>query len=383
MDKHQIPVIRSADLQKSGVPTYVGVISASTLNELYDVPERDVAKGTGYQRVPGDTRVKKLAKAIEGKKVDLPTAVLLNVREPVPQNFVRNANVNGFANISIMDLSVLMSSPGNKLYVVDGQHRVKAIEKALESMGGNPNLKIPFVCMVGADENVEMWQFYIVNSNAKAVGTDLTYNLMRERAKHDPEFMKGLIEKGDKWKVIADEIVQALSERSVWKGLIKLANAKKLNTTVPSASFVKSLKPLLTNQGVFEDLKLEQRLQLLEAYWKGIEKYYLASGAKLEERGQYSLFKGIGVSVMNGMLPRFIEHIRSNGDSLFSADAYSKLVEPFFNNLEGDNGLEEPVSGMDYWRAGPAGVVGTFTGGSGQNVLIDRLKTKLPENTYK
>ncbi len=383
MNTLQIPVIRGANLQGSNIATYVGVISATTLKDSYDVPYRDVIKGTGYQRIPAPARVRKLANEIKAKKVDLPTAVLLCVRSPIPQNFIRNANVNGFSNLSVMDLSALNSSSDKRIYVVDGQHRILAIEKALEDMEDNPNLKIPFVCMVGADESTEMWQFYNINKNAKPVATDLVYSLMREKAENDPEWEEDLTAKGRKWEVIADKIVVDLSQRSVWGGLIRLANTEKLSSIVPSASFIKSLQPLLTHSPVFRALDSERRLQLLEAYWKGIEKYYLSSGAKLEDRGKYGLFKGIGVTVMNKLLPDCIEGVRNNKDSLFNADAYNKLISPVFNEMEGVNGKEKAVSGIDFWLSGSSGAVGSFTSGAGQRILIDRLKSKLPETTYE
>ena len=46
---------------------------------------------------------------------------------------------------------------------------------------------IPFVCMIGAGERQEMEQFYVVNSNAKSVRTDLAMDLLKQRAESDPD----------------------------------------------------------------------------------------------------------------------------------------------------------------------------------------------------
>ena len=45
---------------------------------------------------------------------------------------------------------------------------------------------IPFVCVLGASEREEMEQFYVVNSTAKSVRTDLAYDLLKQRAENDP-----------------------------------------------------------------------------------------------------------------------------------------------------------------------------------------------------
>ena len=44
------------------------------------------------------------------------------------------------------------------------------------------NFEIPFVCMLGADEREEMEQFFVVNSTAKSVRTDLALDLLKQRA---------------------------------------------------------------------------------------------------------------------------------------------------------------------------------------------------------
>ena len=40
--------------------------------------------------------------------------------------------------------------------------------------------------MIGADETEEMTQFYVINSTAKSVRTDLALDLLKQRAENDP-----------------------------------------------------------------------------------------------------------------------------------------------------------------------------------------------------
>src|SRR5574341_1127076 len=65
-------------------PMVLGVITAGTLVDLYTIPRRDPRKKTGYQRDVSDTRVNRLMKDLRENRVDLPTAVLLNLRTYKP-----------------------------------------------------------------------------------------------------------------------------------------------------------------------------------------------------------------------------------------------------------------------------------------------------------
>jgi DGQHR domain-containing protein len=128
----------------------------------------------GYQRRPQEARINQLASDLRKGRVDLPTAVLLNIRNREARDAVQDG---------ILRLDLLFSSTGlgSMLYVVDGQHRVLALEKLIEE---NPDLwgafMVPFVCMLGAREDEEMRQFHIVNSTAKSVRTDLALQLLED-----------------------------------------------------------------------------------------------------------------------------------------------------------------------------------------------------------
>jgi hypothetical protein len=80
-----------------------------------------------------------------------------------------------------------------ELYVVDGQHRTAALCELVEEdpVAWSP-FSLPFVCMSGASERQEMGQFYVVNSTAKSVRTDLAYDLLKQRAESDPGLARAL-----------------------------------------------------------------------------------------------------------------------------------------------------------------------------------------------
>src|SRR5579864_2144933 len=188
---YEIAVQVTYTLRKK-TPMVVGVMGAGTLAEHHFIPRRDTRKKTGYQRELATARVNRLVKELTNRTVDLPTALLLNLRD-----FKTGVNL-----VERDGRNYLRLHDSELLYVVDGQHRVEALNRLVqtEPTRWSP-FEIPFVCMLGATEREEMEQFYVVNSTAKSVRTDLALDLLRQRAETDPEVMESLLEHGASWKV--------------------------------------------------------------------------------------------------------------------------------------------------------------------------------------
>jgi DGQHR domain-containing protein len=265
-------------------------------------------------------------------------------------------------------------------FVVDGQHRILALEKLIEDDNGEGKWRdfmIPFVCMIGADENEEMDQFYIVNSKAKSVRTDLAYALLKERADRNGEVMEALVERGREWQVEGQTLVERIAETSpVWRHRIRFPAMNKDDTTISNTSLVNSLKPLVNDSPLFKRASVEQRLKILDAYWQGIRSCMREA---FDDPTNFSIQKGIGVIVMHEILPDVIELIRSQGGSLVDPDSYHLILEPMLDALEGDSGLGEPVKGTDFWRASVSGAAGSFSSSAGRRVLIAKTRQLLPD----
>ena len=376
MNHTQIPVIKSTEL-RDGITTVVGVITADLLVNLARVPERNHLKKTGYQRKASLPRVRRLANELAHKKVDLPTAILCNIRDIAPADLLTR-HEDGDTYMLNLDAD---SHKGKdlSLYIVDGQHRMKALEEAMQNGIKLHNFKVPFVCMLGADENKEMEQFHVVNSNAKSVPTDLALELLRARADNNPAFLDDIIKAGKKWQIEAERTTENLAKHSqIWKDRIRMPNMPKANTTIGSASMVRSLGTLFRHATIFSAIKDEQQqVQIIDAYWQGIRSI-LRDPFDLPK--DYSIQKGVGVRVLHGILPIVVEHVRSKGDSIYSKEAYAVILEDLLTeDLEGPNGVGAPVSGEAFWRSGKEGAIGTYSSEAGIHALIETMKTLLPE----
>ncbi|MCY3878377.1 MAG: DGQHR domain-containing protein [Rhodobacteraceae bacterium] len=369
-DSELIPVVEGYPL-RSEVKTVCGSIPVELLLDHFTIPYRDALQKTGYQRRPQTARITKFASALRAERVDVPTSLLLNLRGRKTGPFLRRES--GKLYLAICDL------PG-KLHVVDGQHRVLAFKQLhSEDKGKWGAVKLQFVLMLGADENEEMEQFYTVNTTAKSVRTDLALDLLKHQADQDGRVLEEVIQRGQKWRVDGQSIVDALNQNSpIWRRKIRLANADKAESVIPAASFVISLRPLLVGSAFFAALSQEQQVRLLNAYWQGIREAMRPPFD--EDPNDYALQKGVGVAAMHDLLVAVIEHVRSAGASVFDATAYEPIVNKVFSTIEGDNVDGEPVSGQEFWlSAKRGGAAGSYSSSAGKRVLFAKLRAALPD----
>lgn len=374
MNQSEMHVVRGPTL-RGKIMTVVGVMPAEVLALHHNVPHRNVLKQTGYQRNPTESRITQLAREIERRRVDLPTSVLLNLRNAKEDDVLEKNGADGY----FLRLDPDKASNEHRLFVVDGQHRIRALQKAIDDYETDvQNLKIPFVCMIAADEHNEMEQFHVVNSNAKSVPTDLAYNLMKARAEHDPDFAERMEERGRKWEITAQTLTERLATcSSTWKDRIRLPNSPKGDTTVPSASFVKSLKPLLTQTALFRGIKSpEKQAQVIDTYWRAIRRVLPES---FESPSKYNIQKGVGVQALHAIFPVVLDLARSDGGSLFKPESYVPFLDKALNGIDGLNGEGESVQGADFWKTGRMGAAGMFSGAAGKTRLTEYLQLELPE----
>ena len=373
MNVSEMHVVRGPTL-RGKITTVVGVMPAKVLVQHHRVPHRDPVQETGYQRNPAGTRITRLAREIKNNQVDLPTSVLLNLRNVQDEQVLTKDGSDSY----LLCLDPEKSAADHRLFVVDGQHRIRALQRAMEDGADVSNIKIPFVCMIGADEMHEMEQFHVVNSNAKSVPTDLAYDLLKARAESDSDFARRLEERGKKWEVDAQSLTKHLAtSSSTWKGRIRLPNMAKGETIVPSASFVKSLKPLLTQTILFQGIRsLERQAQTIDAYWRAIRRVLPDA---FENPSSYSIQKGLGVNVLHGIFPIVLDLARSGGGSLFEPTSYEPIMNKSLERLQGFNGEGDTVQGAEFWRTGRAGAVGSYSSAAGQRRLVEYLQADLPE----
>jgi DGQHR domain-containing protein len=363
----QIPIVQGQTLL-TGTRMVVGFMPTGILIPgFFEIPWYNTKTKKGYQRLPQDSRIKQLANDLRDSRADLPTAVLLNIRGREAKAVLKGTHI---------DVAELKAN-GHKFHVVDGQHRILALEKLMgENAEQWAHFFIPFVCLVGADEEEEMNQFYIVNSTAKSVKTDLAYALLRSRAESDPKVLEALQERGREWQVTGQTLVERLATESLlWKHRIRLPTMDKGETTVSSSSMVASLKPLL-NSPYFGALKPSQQLRVLEAFWQGVREVLREA---FDDPTKYSLQKGVSVMVLHNVLPYVLEIVKSRGLLITDGESYQAILTEALTKLDGENAEGMPVTGVDFWAEAPRGAAGSYSSSAGRRTLIAKIKQRLPE----
>ncbi len=359
----EIPVIEGQKLRQ-GRQILLGRITVAQLAARYRVPYRNWATRTGYQRPPSTTRINQLKANLAANRVDLPTAVLLSLRD-----------YKKAANLVQRGEHLFLVLTDEILYVVDGQHRIvsliKLYEKDPERWG---SYAIGATILLGAGEKEEMEQFYVVNSTAKSVRTDLAFDLLKQQAESNPLLREELDERGHGWKVDGQTLVEELAKTSVWKGRVRFPNEEPGDTVIGSAAMVNSLRPLLVT-AYFQMITTPNQTAILDAYWQGIRMVLLDA---FHEPERYAVQKTLGANALHNVLVAVLEYIRSAGMSVTDPEVYADIMRDPLLELDGETAAGEVASGITFWLSGPDGAAGQFSSNAGQRVLTARLRRALP-----
>ena len=352
----------------------IGSISTSKLAKLYRVDRLNQKNNPdGYQREPVLTRVNSLVKELKAKRVDLPTAILLNLREFQPSKHI--SNDGGMpTNLVLCEY--------DHLYVVDGQHRVESLIALFEE---NPDVwgsyAIPFVCLLGADLNSEMTEFHVVNSNAKSIGTGLAMELLKRRAEASEIVRDQLVETGRVWIDTASKLTDALKKTELWTGKIQFPGQSKTGTLITNNGMVTSLRPLVEQPGYFQSVgDPVQQSRILDAYWKGIKTVLPETMA---EPDRFNLQRTLGTTALHGVLVNVLAVMVSQGLSVLEPERYADIMRNPLIELGETNAEGAFVQGADFWRRGSEGASGLFNGRPGTRVLQSKIKEHLPNSTVR
>ena len=231
------------------------------------------------------------------------------------------------------------------------------------------------MALLGASISEEIKQFYVVNSTAKSVRTDLALDLLKQRAETEPG-VRGRAHR-DRRDVEGPRPgpYGTLDNLPVWTGRIRFPNDPSAQTTLRSSGMVASLKPVLATP-YFGGLATEKQLSILDSYWRGLRKVL---PEVWEAPTEYVLVKSTGVMVMHLLLVSVIEYLRSAGRSLLEPESYADVLQDALSELEGDTASGNPARGAEFWLAGPEGAAGSYSSNAGRRVLVARLRSSLPE----
>lgn len=365
--------VRAIRFEQNGRVFYTTVVPADEIIQRSrvdlwsaDVPDEEA----GYQRAPMATRLRDMANYIEEDDAILPVGGLLNARSESESAY---GQVLGFEpdaahNGTVQSGWLTIPSEATPLFIVDMQHRLLGIERAIYEDSRSELADFPVVVTIadGLSKLEEIEQFELINTTQKKVRTDLARRLMSMQLS-DPDTALKFDQKGRKWEARGPKIADWLNRNSeIWRDAIMPPN--KMKRQMPTAltketSFVTSLKPILQTP-VFQRTDDEQVATLIDRYWHAVRNIWPEPFKRPDE---HVIHRTSGVFSLHQLMPEVFELAR--------ADAHAPTTDRMTEVIDRWHRL-----GDDFWareREDGAARYGTSMGAFSR--LAAELRKELPE----
>ncbi len=315
---------------------YITYMSAGQLADLTKV-KVDLFKQEneeGYQREILDKHSEEFAKYISYAKGISPLSILINIRDKI--NFKKETGSFG----------KLIVPEGSTMWIVDGQHRRKGLEIAINKMKEFSDFQIPVIIMNFKTSYEEAKQFIIINRTQKGVRADLAERFLSRLFDESEEIisqMPSAITRGITWIPKSIEVSEMLNDRKdgPWYNKIRFPNEPKLGTLASQKSFTDSLKSIITND-LFESYTSKEIAEILNRYWSAVRSLCPEAFSVPED---HFIQKTTGIFTLHRLFP---------------------LVASFCGDKLNETKIKEVLSKMDrgmnseYWSEdGEAGLAGT------------------------
>ncbi len=291
--------------KRPDVNLYVTAISLRDLLGRFDSDTYSSDNQSGYQRPVTQSRLRKISHYVREEEGTLPTSIVLCVRQP---NRARFESTDGATGTLTIDAGIPM-------WVVDGQHRLYGLRRALEKDKAKWLLdyQLPVVIVDGIDAYEEMRTFHVINTRHKGVPTDIVdRHLLIMREAEGPALIEREGEKNylrGRATLLADRMND--DESSPWRGLIRMpGDPPKPEYMLKQHSFVTSLEPVLRD-GFVKRVSDEEAAQLLLNYWNAARSIWKTA---FETPKDYVLQRPLGAGVLHQILPDILDICRASDD---------------------------------------------------------------------
>lgn len=278
---------------------YVTSIPAIELVERCAIDRWTPGNARGYQRLPQKNRFKaKPGTIVRYLTKDLgcfPTAVLVNVRGNLTYTMEQDLGWSSIGRLEIDD--------SEKLWLLDGQHRVEALRRAKATNSKFENYPVVVSILHLPNRFDELMHFYLVNRRQRRVPIDLVnkhlQQMLRERGESWLQEFEG---KAGLYRGKAAEIVDMLNNdpRSIWKGRIRqVTEIRRDEHLVRDQKMIKLIADILRTKECAR-LTNEEAADLLVDYWNSLKRLF--PGAFADPRA-YTLLGDQGITSLHMLFP--------------------------------------------------------------------------------
>jgi len=344
---------------------YIFKLSTEELLSSYTISSYDSAKESGYQRPPIESHYKKIARYLADFEQILPMSIIAAATK---------TDISYQGNVLTIQ---------GRLRIVDGQHRIKAIEYLRDAKGSRyknkyeelvDHYEFPIILLISdeIDSVLEIDTFININSKGKRVSTNLAKELREKKMQvdlkeHEVELTK------ESYENLATQVVKLLAHdtESMWFDRIQMGDELGLQKPVSIGTFARSLKKITIRVAnmVVEGKKViseesagtitELTRIAVEQLWKAVQDRWPEC---FDEPKQYNLLRGLGVSVIHRLFESCIKEKQFSDPKKMLEDAQETFLQ-YLNKTDVE---------AEEWMVGS-----TFTGFSseqGYGIIVNILR---------
>ncbi len=274
----------------------------------------------GYQRPLTPSRLRHVSAYMREEEGVLPTSLLLCIRQPDQATFEPAPTDSGGGEPGMLTIP-----PGVTMWVVDGQHRLFGLERALikDKAKWVADYPLPVTVVEGIDAYEEMRYFHVINTRQKGVPTDVVdRHLLTMR---ETEGAALLEREGERsyLRARATKLCDVLNSdpSSPWYGTIIMPGEKRRpHHLMRQHGMVSSLDPMVRDSFV-KRLTDEEAAKLLLNYWCAARERWQSA---FEQPQEYMIQKALGAGALHQVLPDVLELCRSGDD--FSREKMADIL---------------------------------------------------------
>lgn len=329
--------VQAFKVMQREVALFVTVFTAGELLSCARVDYWRQDNKDGYQRPLKERRLREVATYVCQNLGLLPTSVLLAVRGKRLGFEPESGDVGEGGEVSWGRLSV---DDGTVFWVVDGQHRLYGLNRAIES-GAGPwanQYPVPATIVDGVDRYTEMSIFNIVNTKQKPVPTDIVdqhLSRMVERQGADLISQRGIV---DYKRGRTASIVRLLNQSpGPWYRRVKIHDVPGMERgLIRYHSLVASLVPVL-NDAWLNAMSDANIAYLLSNYWIALRNLMPEA---FRNPGEYRIQTTTGVYALHILFPLVVGLCAAVGDystaTMERVLRYTDMTPQFWLRVHGD-----------------------------------------------
>jgi DGQHR domain-containing protein len=276
----------------------------------------------GYQRPVTPSRLRQISAYMRDEEGMLPTSIVLCLRRPHMADFEPAVGSVGGGETGLLQIDA--QTP---LWIVDGQHRLYGLQRALTQDKADwlADYPLPVVIVEGIDAYEEMRYFHVINTRHRGVPTDVVdRHLLSMREEEGTALLERQGER-DYQRARATMLVDVLNDspESPWRGMIRMPGEPlRPEHLMKQHTMVSSLEPVV-NDALVKRLSDDEAGKLLLNYWQAAKERWQSA---FDEPKEYVIQKSLGAGALHQILPDVIEVCR-NADDFSRAKIFDVLSD--------------------------------------------------------